>query len=461
MVYNMLSEIYESEIKDGLEGLLNNASVAYSSEATVISPDDPKIDAYKPILANSESKQIDLMYLEDVLASTGWNNNDDIFLPEETYKAKDSPVDKQFNLQHQQSKILGHITASTAIDLEGKVIPNDLPVDKIPKNFDVVSGSVIYTKYRDEKLQEETDNLVQEIKNKEWAVSMECLFPRFDYGIMTAAGEQKIIIRNKDTAYLTKYLRAYGGTGYINGNKIGRVLRDFVFSGKGLVTNPANKKSVILSTVGNTQFDPTETVQAMENEEMTIDQKMYDDLKSELAAAKAEILTYKSKTDESVANALKAEIDSLTSKNAALANELDSYKKLSTDKDGSIADLKKSVDEANVALASTKQELVDIQANITKTNRIAKLVKAGLEEAKAEEVFNKFATASDEAFNEVVNYQTLIVSKPTETLTEPVTEEVVTDIETASAETKAPLNIPVVEKSKQLHAKFAEWFSNK
>jgi chromosome segregation ATPase len=278
---------------------------------------------------------------------------------------------------------------------------------------------------------------------------------------MTAAGEQKIIIRNKDTAYLTKYLRAYGGTGYINGNKIGRVLRDFVFSGKGLVTNPANKKSVILSTVGNTQFDPTETVQAMENEEMTIDQKMYDDLKSELAAAKAEILTYKSKTDESVANALKAEIDSLTSKNAALANELDSYKKLSTDKDGSIADLKKSVDEANVALASTKQELVDIQANITKTNRIAKLVKAGLEEAKAEEVFNKFATASDEAFNEVVNYQTLIVSKPTETLTEPVTEEVVTDIETASAETKAPLNIPVVEKSKQLHAKFAEWFSNK
>lgn len=459
----MLQEVYQSEIDDGLADKLKETSLAYLSEAAIISPDDPKIDTYKPILANSESKQIDLMYLEDTLASTGWNNNDDIFLPEETYKAKDTPVNKQFNLMHEQDKILGHITASIAVDLEGNVIENNLPQEKIPKHFDVRSGSVIYTKYRDETLQNKTDTLVAEIKNNEWCVSMECLFRQFDYGIMTAAGEQRIIERNKDTAYLTKYLRAYGGTGYINGNKIGRVLRNFVFSGKGLVKNPANKRSVILSTVGNTQFEPTETVQKMENVEMTIDQKMFDDLKAELAAAKAEALTYKSKTDESMVNGFKSEIENLKSQNSALASELDSYKKLSTEKDTTIVDLKKSIEEVNTALASSKQELADIQTSIAKSVRIAKLVKAGLEEAKAEEVFNKFATASDEAFNEVVNYQTLIVAKPKETLTEPVTEtEVETDLEKAKADETAPLNIPNKEdKSKQLHEKFAAWFSNK
>ena len=48
-------------------------------------------------------------------------------------------------------------------------------------------------------------------------------------------------------SYLTKYLRAYGGQGEYDNYKIGRVLRNITFSGKGFVDKPANPDSVIFT----------------------------------------------------------------------------------------------------------------------------------------------------------------------------------------------------------------------
>ena len=69
---------------------------------------------------------------------------------------------------------------------------------------------------------------------------MECYFKAFDYGLIDkTTGNYKVLARNDDTSYLTRHLRAYGGTGEHDNYKIGRVLRNITFSGKGFVDKPA------------------------------------------------------------------------------------------------------------------------------------------------------------------------------------------------------------------------------
>ena len=64
---------------------------------------------------------------------------------------------------------------------------------------------------------------------------MECIFRGFDYGIRKPDGTNHVLARDQDTAFLTQHLRAYGGDGIYQDHKIGRVLRQITFSGKGFV----------------------------------------------------------------------------------------------------------------------------------------------------------------------------------------------------------------------------------
>ena len=77
---------------------------------------------------------------------------------------------------------------------------------------------------------------------------MECFFNGFEYGLLNkATGEYKILSRNDETAYLTKHLKAYGGLGEHEDYKVGRVLKNITFSGKGFVDRPANPESIIFT----------------------------------------------------------------------------------------------------------------------------------------------------------------------------------------------------------------------
>ncbi len=59
--------------------------------------------------------QPDLALVVAILVSTGWNKNDDIFTPEEVWKARSSPLHKPMNDEHQSTKILGHIVERFSI----------------------------------------------------------------------------------------------------------------------------------------------------------------------------------------------------------------------------------------------------------------------------------------------------------------------------------------------------------
>jgi hypothetical protein len=248
--------VYAAERAAGLaDALRAGGRLVLACETTpLVTPAAPPPDARRPARALAAAPgQIDLFYLQSVLCQTGWNKNDDVFDPAEVWDARATPVDKPFNYEHEQPDIIGHITGCRAEAQDGSPLPDDTPAEEVPAAFRLVTPAVVYRLWEDPALQERIDRVIAEIGEGKWYVSMECHFFGFDYAV-TDGESQKVVARNKNTAFLTKHLRAYGGDGRYQGMRVGRLMRRIVFAGKGLVRKPANPGSVILSASDVTPF---------------------------------------------------------------------------------------------------------------------------------------------------------------------------------------------------------------
>ena len=256
--------IYEQENSDGLsEKISGSFSIAYNS---LLSPFTVENNKFRDKIAASFNDP-DLYYVQSILVSSSWNRNDDIFDKKEIWAARHTPEDKPTNLEHNENLIIGHITSNWPITVEGELIPEDISPDDLPEKYHILTGSVIYRAYSSEDLRERTENLIHSIQSGNKYVSMECLFKGFDYGLINSSNnEYKILSRNNDTAYLTKYLKAYGGNGENNEYKIGRVLRNITFTGKGFVNKPANEESIIFN---KTLFNENKKEQFLEKRKNT------------------------------------------------------------------------------------------------------------------------------------------------------------------------------------------------
>lgn len=243
--------VYAAEREAGLESqILNNNKVIANLQ--FFAQDKFKDERNKPVFpafASENADYYDLYRLYTILVSVGWNLNDDVFGVEDVWNARHSPIDKPFNLEHNPRNVIGHITDCIVVDESYATIADDTSVDNLPDKFHILTSAVIYKhiKSRDEKLSEETKDLIASIAKGEWFVSMEALFTGFDYALRTDAGVHKIVERTESTAFLTKHLRVHGGLGEYKGYKIGRHLRDITFSGKGLVKNPGNPESYVFN----------------------------------------------------------------------------------------------------------------------------------------------------------------------------------------------------------------------
>lgn len=240
--------VFAKERDAGLETLIRaNATIAYQRPVSVVAPfevSDRAQRASAEWARATNQNQVDLHYLSTILVTTGWNLNDDVFDQTETFLARATPEDKPFNYEHDCSDIIGHITASRLIDAE--LVPlSEAQLEKLPAKFHIQTGAVLYKVWTKPELQERMDAMLPEIAKGEWFVSMEAMFHGFDYAVQSDDGAQRVVARNEETAFLTKYMRAYGGTGKYEGYRIGRLLRSIVFCGKGLVRKPANPESVI------------------------------------------------------------------------------------------------------------------------------------------------------------------------------------------------------------------------
>jgi hypothetical protein len=238
-------KIYHQEKLDGLsEKITGSHTIAY---ATIATPDHNEVIKHKPkILASLNDA--DLYYVQSILVSSSWNKNDDIFDKAEVWQARHTPEDKPTNLEHDENLIIGHIVSNSPIDENGMPIDDNTEASELPDKFHILTGSVIYRAFTSSELKDRSEKLIAEIEDGTKYVSMECYFKGFDYGIINkSTGQYKILPRDNSTAYLTKYLRAYGGMGEHQDYKIGRVLRNITFSGKGFVDKPANPDSIIFT----------------------------------------------------------------------------------------------------------------------------------------------------------------------------------------------------------------------
>src|SRR5687768_11806358 len=130
--------IYKAERDAGLADKVRaSASIIYTSALEVVQPSDnakalaTASDIYKRACATNEG-QIDLYYIKSILATTGWNLNDDVFDAAEMWSARYTPEDKPFNLEHDPRRVRGHITGNYVIDEQGKLVPDTATIDELP-----------------------------------------------------------------------------------------------------------------------------------------------------------------------------------------------------------------------------------------------------------------------------------------------------------------------------------------
>lgn len=402
-------QIYKAEKADGLQELIlnNKISIASTIEDSKENPESlvrlPKISL---ALASANYNQKDLFYKKAILASVGWNANDDVFEAVDTWNARNTVEDKQLNLSHDEMRIVGHMTKSYVVDYKGDVVDDNTSAEDIPAKFDIVNEFVLYKIWKDEERQQEISSLIQEIENGEWCVSMECYFPAFDYALINSVGEQRTVTRNEQSSFLTKHLRSYGGTGEFQGYKVGRILRGLFFSGQGIVKNPANKRSIIFNVNDVKPFKSQGSL-VVRDKKMDLEQKVAE-LEGKLIAKDAELVAAKSaETSKTIAD-LRSEVETLKTSVATLTSEKAIVVASAASKDETISQLTVEATAANTKLAEVEAKVVASEKAAVKVARCGQLATAGVVEGELEATYAQWGELPEVQFNAIV---TMIAAK--------------------------------------------------
>jgi hypothetical protein len=419
--------IYRTEANDGLAKIIQaNASIAYCSLVEPNKINESNIQFY--ISEGSKKFDLDTLYpTKSVLVSSNWNKNDDIFGLKEIWAARHTPVHKPTNIDHDHKQIVGHITDTWVVDSEGEAVADDSVIDDLPPVIHICNGAVIYRHYTEENLRDRAAELIEQIEAGTKYVSMECLFPDFDYGVISPEGDNYVIARNEETAFLTKHLRAYGGEGKFNGYQIGRFLKDMVFSGKGYVDQPANPDSVIFTDdkpnltfscavrkndfifkngVNNiiSETPKMSTANSDDSKEIIMSETI-DFYKTELAEAKkqnAELAEVNKQLNVSVASTnleqLKAEIEKLTAKVEAITSEKEEVKAELTEAKTSFDAVTVSLKEMTESKEALEKAVEEAKSDKIFADRVSSLIDSGLTKEKAEATVTQLAGLTDEQF---------------------------------------------------------------
>lgn len=446
-------QIFEQEIKDGLEiQLSSSASISYASFAEPCELDNKKIKPYHTIASYDDS---DLYYVQSILVSSSWNKNDDIFDKAEVWNAKHTPEHKPTNLEHNEQIIIGHIISNWPITEDGEIIPDDTPINDLPNKYHILTGSVIYTGFSNPELRERSNKLISEIQNGTKYVSMECFFKGFDYGILnTKNNEYKILARNDETAYLTKFLKAYGGVGQHQDYKIGRVLRNITFTGKGFVDKPANIDSIIFTknvfseaniseknekivqsgvSISQSNINSETITMSSANQEVEVQTEAQEVINetTTLASEVAELKLANEKLEAALADLTKATEAEILAVKEEAAKKMDEEKKK---KEEEMMKMKAELDSANETLAAYKAKEADMLKKEKLMKRKASLVEQGIDSETADSVVEKFESIEDDAFEAMTTvFSAMNKKKMEKEETEPKSTKASTETTTVDA----------------------------
>ncbi len=398
--------IFKDEIDCGLADLISKAkTISYVSKLEPFNiSKELIIEKFKSVASLDNVLQDDLYPVNSILVSTVWNLNDDVFDKYETILAKDTPINKPTNNNHIEKDIVGHMTGSFCIDDEGNMLDSNLPADDLPDLFHIVNSAVIYNCFSEPDLKENITNLIKQIEAGEKFVSMEASFKGFDYALRDKNGDIKIVTRNPATAFLTKHLRCYGGTGFYGENQVGRLLRGISFIGKGYVDKPANPQSIIFDKNHGFNNHSSAKIMTLDNLDGVFTTVANNDIGVE----------------NNMSQELEQKIDELTQANTALSNEITELKNkvesLETDKNNITAELNSGVEEKAKYLVENQtlaQQIVDLSTEkaglLEQIKVLSETIKAKEEKEKEEERKNKMEAAGyskEEAIAKLESFKT-------------------------------------------------------
>lgn len=233
----------ESKIADRIKSNISAScvmSLGIKSNKTTAADNIPILNMLRPSSLNEDS-----IWIPAILVTTNWNKNGDVFTPNETFEAKDTPINKPVNWQHNgeedNNEIIGVINSSIAVD--DYYIPITEPINK----FHIAIGMIVWSKC----FPDYAAKISMLVDENKLFVSMECFFNDFGYALRDSTGVIRLVERDENTSKLSQYLRVYGGPGKLTIRgityEIGRWVQDITFSGVAYVYNPANPESVIIS----------------------------------------------------------------------------------------------------------------------------------------------------------------------------------------------------------------------
>ena len=427
-------QVFQSEQDAGLESLIRStASIAYDAPALL----SEKIDTVDVFRLNEDTEEVfampftkaamdddDVYSVYSVLVSTAWNKNDDVFDKNEVWIARSTPKYKPTNIEHDERQIVGGIIDSWAVDKNFKLIDENVNPENLPDHYHIVVSSVIYKQWQDPAYRKRATDLIEDIEAGEKYVSMECIFHGFDYAVVDPEGRHHVIQRNDESAFLTSYLRAYGGEGSYQEHQIGRLIRSITFSGKGFVEKPANPESVIFDKNKSFNFHKSSvSAKTVFSDEIGVNKKIEEsntnifidpeesldmsneilndqvrELKEALEAAQVE---NKELADRlSVANVAKYEStieelnETLKSKEEAVANMRGELEEALAKLEEAAADIQSKSE----ALEKAEAFVSEMRAAESLRARKASLIEAGLSEEDADEKLEAFAGLTDDQF---------------------------------------------------------------
>lgn len=459
--------IFDAEKEAGLEHQIKTqSSIAYESPILL----DEKQDLAKAFdnlsISTAAMDDKDIYHVYSILVTTSWNKNDDVFDKGEVWAAQNTPKYKPANLEHDERQIVGGIVDNWSVDKDMQVIDKDIDRGSLPDYYHILVASVIYRQWQDPAYQSRAENLIKEIEAGNKFVSMECLFNGFDYAVVDPDGQRHILARNDETAFLTKHLRAYGGKGGYEDHKIGRLLRNIIFSGKGFVNKPANPDSVIFDKNQLTEFNnvlissknlfstPNGVSISVEKKNQSIVLKesnmstdllndQVKELKEALAAVQADNKELTDKLSKANLEKYDTQIKELTDNVHALAVDLKASEEVSASKDEEVTSLQTQLTEATGALTKAQTELQEIEYRQKIEQRVAALVGAGLTQEDAEAKMEIFDSLTDDQFAMMVD--TVASLKPVEVEVEVQAEETETQAEAEAEETAVASEEEVLE----------------
>lgn len=419
----MFPKIYKFEKEDGFTPEILGKSVSYL--CPVLVDDKPNLNLTvanilsKPVDIKMESP--DLFYLKSILLTTQINQNDEFFTPSEIWPARYTAKDKPLNVEHICDDIIGHMVASQPVNEAGEVMSDNLTIDELPEKFHIVSHAVLYKYWDKEDKQKRIDKIISEIPQGKWFVSVEALFPNFDYVLIDSQNNFKIVARNKQTSFLTKYLKVYNGKGVYNDCRLGRVPRNIILSGKGLVEQPANPESIILDSKFNASYNSVVYLDSVEIKKQEVKMDKEKELQKLIDELRAENMKLQASLQENNAKELAKQVESLTKNLSDKDEELKKVNASVIAKDESIKSLNAKTDEISKNHKEVSEKLAAIENEQKISKRILLVAsKLKLAEADAKQFVENLNSLPDEIFTKHVEFEAgkLVASKIEEKVTE-------------------------------------------